>query len=77
MASGKELTINYLARTIAKKLGYTKKFHYVKPRIGDVRRHTGDPSQIKQLTDWEPKVSFEDGIERTIQWYKDNPSRFS
>ncbi|MBL4889300.1 MAG: NAD-dependent epimerase/dehydratase family protein [Candidatus Lindowbacteria bacterium] len=31
-----------------------------------------DTSKAKQLFGWEPKVSLEDGIEKTMNWYKEN-----
>lgn len=38
----------------------------------DVLETWADISKAKKILDWEPKVSFEEGIERTIQWYRDN-----
>ncbi len=44
-----------------------KEFHKA-----DVLETWADISKAKKILDWEPKVSFEEGIERTIQWYRDN-----
>ena len=41
-------------------------------RPGQVFRHTGDISKISSLLGWQPKVTWEDGLNKTIQWYKDN-----
>jgi dTDP-glucose 4,6-dehydratase len=43
-------------------------------RPGQVFRHTCDASKAKQLLDWEPRTSFEEGLERTIRWYLENES---
>ena len=46
---------------------------YVKDRPGHDRRYAIDSSKIQKELDWMPKTDFETGIQKTIQWYKDNP----
>ncbi|MCX6776222.1 MAG: GDP-mannose 4,6-dehydratase [Candidatus Micrarchaeota archaeon] len=36
----------------------------------DIRRRVPDISKAKKLLGWEPRVDFEDGLRRTIAWYK-------
>ena len=45
---------------------------FVGDRPGQVFRHTGDITKIKNKLGWEPQVSWEDGLQKTIKWYKDN-----
>ncbi len=45
---------------------------FIGQRPGQVFRHTSDAAKLKRLIGWEPKVSFEEGLERTIRWYRDN-----
>lgn len=45
---------------------------YVKDRPGHDRRYAIDFSKIKNELGWEPKVSFEEGLKETIEWYKNN-----
>ena len=45
---------------------------YVKDRPGHDRRYAMDFSKIKNELGWEPKTSFEDGIRKTVEWYKNN-----
>jgi dTDP-glucose 4,6-dehydratase len=47
---------------------------YVKDRLGHDRRYAIDFSKIKNELGWEPKVSFEEGLRITIEWYKNNES---
>ena len=47
--------------------------NYVKDRPGHDRRYAIDSSKIQKELDWMPKTNFETGIQKTIQWYKDNP----
>ena len=47
---------------------------YVKDRPGHDRRYAIDFSKIKNELGWTPKVSFEEGLQKTIEWYKNNES---
>ena len=42
---------------------------HVDPRAGDVRRSCADCSAAIADLDWEPKVGFEEGLERTVAWF--------
>src|SRR6266487_3359339 len=41
-------------------------------RLGQVFRHTCDRSKAEKLLDWRPRISFEEGLDRTIEWYRQN-----
>ncbi len=45
---------------------------YVKDRPGHDLRYAIDASKIKDKLGWEPSVTFEEGLEKTIEWYLDN-----
>jgi len=45
---------------------------YVKDRPGHDRRYAIDCSKIKRELDWKPRVSFDQGLRETIQWYRDH-----
>jgi len=47
---------------------------FVGDRPGQVFRHTGDITKIKKAFGWQPGISWEDGLERTVKWYLDNKS---
>lgn len=72
IASGEEITINRVIKTIAELLKYDKPFIYESQRIADVRRHIADISLANSLIDFKPKISFEEGIKETVEWYKNN-----
>jgi dTDP-glucose 4,6-dehydratase len=44
----------------------------VKDRLGHDRRYAVDFSKIKKELGWEPKVTFEKGLEDTVNWYLEN-----
>lgn len=43
-------------------------------RPAQVFRHTCNASKAKRLFDWEPRISFEEGLRKTIAWYQENQS---
>jgi dTDP-glucose 4,6-dehydratase len=45
---------------------------YVGDRPGQVFRHTADASKAHRLLGWKPKISFDEGLDRTIAWYEAN-----
>ncbi len=45
---------------------------FIGDRPGQVFRHTCDASRARALLDWVPRTSFEDGLERTIRWYREH-----
>ena len=47
---------------------------YVADRPGHDLRYAIDSSRIEQVFGWTPTESFESGLEKTIQWYLDNPA---
>jgi dTDP-glucose 4,6-dehydratase len=46
-----------------------KLIQFVPDRPGHDRRYAIDASRIKRELDWQPKVTFEEGLRRTVKWY--------
>jgi dTDP-glucose 4,6-dehydratase len=64
-----------IVKTILKHLGKPESLmHHVEDRPGHDRRYALDCSKIQRELGWRPQVSFEDGIRRTIDWYRANTS---
>ncbi|AMW33395.1 dTDP-glucose 4,6-dehydratase [Fervidobacterium islandicum] len=62
-----------VVKMIVQKLGKSEELiRFVKDRPGHDLRYAMDISKMKEEFGWEPKVGFEEGIERTIEWYKAN-----
>jgi CDP-glucose 4,6-dehydratase len=40
---------------------------------GEIDRQYVDPTKIRELVGWEPEVDLEEGLRRTIEWYRDHP----
>lgn len=45
---------------------------YVKDRPGHDRRYAMNFSKAKKELGWEPRTNFEDGMKKTVEWYKNN-----
>lgn len=43
---------------------------YLPKRAGDVRKTHADISKVKKLLGWSPKISFEEGLKKTIEWFR-------
>lgn len=60
-----------VAKKIIKILGKTEdEIEFVKDRPGHDRRYAVDFSKIKNELGWEPKHTFDEWLEKTVEWYK-------
>jgi dTDP-glucose 4,6-dehydratase len=70
IGTGVSLSIGDIAQQVVKQMRKPEELvTYVGDRPGQVFRHTADWSKAKRLVGWEPKVSFEEGLDKTIEWY--------
>ncbi|MBL7036930.1 GDP-mannose 4,6-dehydratase [Candidatus Microgenomates bacterium] len=71
-----EMTINKLAEKIVNLTNSTSKLTHVPlPQIHDPKVRKPDISKAKSELDWEPKVTFNEGMKKTIEWFKINTKR--
>jgi dTDP-glucose 4,6-dehydratase len=47
-----------------------------RPGKSDIMRLRVDYTKLHELTGWEPKITWEEGIARTIKWYAENPHKW-
>ncbi|MBK8444743.1 MAG: dTDP-glucose 4,6-dehydratase [Sphingobacteriales bacterium] len=47
---------------------------YVKDRAGHDRRYAIDATKINRELGWKPSLTFEEGLEKTVDWYLNNES---
>lgn len=66
------VTLKEMINTIAKVLGKEPKINQLPMQPGDVQRTFADISKAKELIGYDPKTSFEKGIENFVEWYKIN-----
>jgi len=70
VACGYETDLLNLVAAINRILGTRIEPRFDKPRAGDVRNSLADITLARQLLDYEPVVHFEDGLRRSIDFYK-------
>jgi len=65
-----ELTILQFAQLILKLTGSPSTIEYRPLPQDDPKTRKPDISRAKEVLDWEPRVTVEDGLARTIAWYR-------
>lgn len=70
VACGERHTLNEMFRTLADLTGYKGQPNYGPERAGDVRDSLADVSAARQGFGYAPDVGFEEGLRRTVQWYR-------
>ena len=65
-------SLKEMINTIAKVLGVEPKIKQLPMQPGDVDRTFADISKAKKLIGYEPKTTFEEGIRKFVNWYKEN-----
>jgi nucleoside-diphosphate-sugar epimerase len=73
IASGKGSSLLELANLIVDKTDANVEVHTEPNRTGEVGRYVADISKAEKLLGYEPNYSFEEGIEKTVDWYLSNP----
>jgi nucleoside-diphosphate-sugar epimerase len=72
IACADRITVNAIIELINTLLGKNVKPSYVPSRKGDVKHSLADISLAKQVIGYEPVVPFRQGLEKAIDWYKNN-----
>jgi dTDP-glucose 4,6-dehydratase len=73
VATGVDVQVTEIAARVLEMLGKSGSLTVnVEERPGQVDRHIGSIEKAERLLGWRAKTSFEDGLERTISWYRDN-----
>lgn len=73
LGGGNELTNLEITQKILKLMGKGEDMiEYVKDRPGHDLRYAIDYSKIKNELGWQPEINFEQGLAKTVEWYKNN-----
>lgn len=72
IACGQAITVNETIEVINATLGKNIKPIYTDPRPGDVKHSLADISAAENLIGFKPKVSFKQGLQLAIDWYRKN-----
>jgi len=74
LGSGFEISIKDLVEMTAKMTGFTGKLVWQTDKPNGQPRRGLDVSRAKEYFDWSAQTPFEEGMRRTIEWYKENRS---
>ena len=78
IASGQHRSIADIARDVVKLMNYSpERVQFIDDRPGQVVRHTGDWSKINRVLGWKPLLTWDEGLNRTIDWYQANRDTWS
>ena len=70
VATGRRVDLNETFQILKKLTGYPENVSYGPERAGDVKHSLADLSRAKKHLGYTPKVDFEEGLRRTIDWYR-------
>ncbi|MHC4187681.1 MAG: NAD-dependent epimerase/dehydratase family protein, partial [Planctomycetota bacterium] len=72
VACGERLTVNEIIEMINELVGKNIKPAYTDPRPGDVKHSLADITLAEKTIGYKPIVSFKEGLEKAIDWYREN-----
>ncbi len=73
LATGVDVSVSRVADLVLELLGRPASLKaYVGERPGQVRRHVGSTEKAERLLGWRAGTPFEEGLARTVQWYREN-----
>jgi dTDP-glucose 4,6-dehydratase len=73
IATGVDISVADIADVVLRELGKPESLKvHVEERLGQVDRHIGSTEKTARLTGWRTRTSFEEGLARTVAWYREN-----
>jgi UDP-glucose 4-epimerase len=71
VATGRRVTLNETFNLLQGLTSYSGQPTYAPERSGDIKHSLADISKAEAALGYKPKVNFEEGLRRTVDWYKD------
>jgi UDP-glucose 4-epimerase len=75
IGTGVETSVNTLLRRLEAVAGVKARARHGPPKPGEQRRSVLDPSAAKRLLGWTPRVTLDDGLRRTLEYFKKESPR--
>lgn len=80
IATQKEISIGELAQELIRQINPNARIvcdeERLRPEKSEVNRLLGSNKKIKELTNWSPRYTFEEGIAETIEFFKHNLDKY-
>jgi nucleoside-diphosphate-sugar epimerase len=70
VATGSRITVNQVYKELQTVTGFTVEAAHGPDQPGDVKHSLADITAAREALGYEPLVSFEDGLRKTVEWYK-------
>jgi len=70
VATGRRVTLNETFKLLQPLTSYSGSPAYAAERGGDIKHSLADISLAEQHLGYTPKVNFEEGLQRTVEWYR-------
>lgn len=70
IACGERFSLNQLVERLGKVTGKTPRVAYQERRAGDVQHSLADISRAREILGYEPLISFDEGLERTVAFFR-------
>ena len=74
IACGDRADLNQTFAALKTIIGYKGEAAYATPRAGDIKHSLADISRAKQALGFKVLVGFEEGLRRTVEWYREQVS---
>jgi len=72
VATGIDISVAEVADAVLAATGSSSARIHVAERLGQVDRHIGSTGKLERLTGFRARTSFEQGLEQTVAWYREN-----
>ncbi len=69
-ATGRRATLKQTVELLKALTGYTGSVKYAPERSGDIKHSLADITLAQKHLGYQPKVTFEEGLRRTVEWYR-------
>jgi UDP-glucose 4-epimerase len=69
-ATGHRTTLNQTFEALKELTGYKGSVNYAAERSGDIKHSLADITLAQKHLGYKVLVNFEDGLRRTVEWYK-------
>jgi nucleoside-diphosphate-sugar epimerase len=70
VATGRRITLNETVKMLRGLTSYSGETKYAPERGGDIKHSLADISKAETHLHYRPKVNFEEGLRRTVDWYR-------
>lgn len=71
VGNDEEITMETLTRAVGEIMGYDGSYAYAPTYPGSVQRRCPDLTKCRRELGYQPQVSWRDGLERTVAWYRE------